>query len=811
MVANAANPVSNPTRISSLAWVVILLGAAGFLVWAGSVRARHVLTVSATGEPAGAATRSGQPRVIVPGHENSTYEWLDQTGQMFAQGTWRVRQIDYENAPYGRVVAAASPYRWWLGLLAGVDHRLSGRPLGSSMERAALVADPLLQLIFLVGVTLFVARQFGAWPAALLGAGLAWIFPFAAGFIPGAPGDSGLRQLAAFCSVLPLFIGVRAVYGSDPGAERRARGWFFLAGLAGGCGLWAGPAGQTPLLPGIALGGLLVAGLARRGAAEKPRPVLPWLEWALGGALATFAGYLLEYFPGHLGSWDLRVVHPLYALAWLGGGGLLAQVAAWIQRVPAGNLLRTVGLGLVFAAALLALPVVMWRTHSWGFLETTLPAFRLTRVSGDVAATSLWAWMIHDGLTPRVWSTLLPGLTVLPALWLVCRRQSALATRASLLLALLPVGIAIGFACRQLSWWGQADILLLALVVAVTAGLGELPRRRPIRWAWAIFLVTCFALGAGQIFPGGDQNALDEADVHGLVERDLARWLAVHVGPANGVVLAPHNLTTTLHYYGGLRGLATLNRENLDGLSAAVRILSASTPEEAKELIDPRGVTHIVMPSWDNYLETYTRMGIGKTEGTFYERLVNWRLPTWLKPVPYQLPVISGFDGQSVTVLEVVEDQDDAAALSRTTEYFIEMGELDQATAMAQNLRRFPADLGALTARAQVDLARDDRAGFDRTFESLRRRLSAGADRGLAWDRRASLAVVLARAKLPDLAREQARRCLAEADEAKLRSLTTVSLFRLQVLGKAYGLAITDPLLHELARTLLPDELRGRL
>jgi hypothetical protein len=403
---------------------------------------------------------------------------------------------------------------------------------------------------------------------------------------------------------------------------------------------------------------------------------------------------------------------------------------------------------------------------------------------------------------------------VLPAIWLAWRRRTPLASRVALAVALLPVCIAVGFACRQLSWWSQVDVLLLALLVVITVALGDLPKALIVRPFWAGLITVVLLLGAFQVMPirsAGEKSTLDPADVLGLVERDLARWLALHAGPESGVILAPHNQAITLYYYGGLRGLASLSRENVDGLSAAVRILSASTPEEAKELIDRRGVTYIVMPSWDSYLEAYTRMGIGKVEGTFYERLINWRLPPWLKPVPYQMPTIGGFEGQSLKIFQVVEDQDDAAAFSRTAEYFVEMGDLEPAAAVAQALRRFPADLGALIARAQVDLARNDRAGFDRTLESLKRRLTAGADRGLPWDRRASLAVVLARAKQSEPAREQVRRCLAEVDEAKLRSLTTGSLYRLLVLGKAFGLTIADQRLHDLALELLPSDLRSRL
>jgi len=239
--------------------------------------------------------------------------------------------------------------------------------------------------------------------------------------------------------------------------------------------------------------------------------------------------------------------------------------------------------------------------------------------------------------------------------------------------------------------------------------------------------------------------------------------------------------------------------------------LSASTPEEAKELVDRRGINYLVIPSWDNYLDEYARIGMGQLEGTFLNGLLLWCVPAWLRPVAYQLPSIAGFEGQSVTIFEVVEEQDDAAALSRTAEYFIEIGQLDQAGAVGQALRRFPADLGALVARAQVELARSDTEAFAKSIELLRSRLAAKGDRALPWDRRVSLGVVLARSKQMDLARPQVQRCLAEVTEAKLRLLTTGALYRLLVLGKAFDLTITDARLHRLALDLLPADLSSRL
>ena len=178
------------------------------------------LTVSASSAP---ELESGN-KLIVPEQLTESYHWLAQTQRMFIRSEWRVRHIDYENAPYGRAVDSPSPYRWWLGLIAWCDHLVSGRTPAAAVERAALVADPLLHLLFLLGTTLLVAWRFGTLPAALVSIGLVAFFPFAAGFLPGAPDDRSLAQILALGSVLLLAAGLRSNSAPDGGSSTRR--WF---------------------------------------------------------------------------------------------------------------------------------------------------------------------------------------------------------------------------------------------------------------------------------------------------------------------------------------------------------------------------------------------------------------------------------------------------------------------------------------------------------------------------------------------------------------------------------------------------------
>jgi hypothetical protein len=356
---------------------------------------------------------------------------------------------------------------------------------------------------------------------------------------------------------------------------------------------------------------------------------------------------------------------------------------------------------------------------------------------------------------------------------------------------------------------------LLPVIVAATAAVCSHGANRAWRWSWAGLAALALGPGLFQLAPARgavSNNVLAVPEVEGLVERDLAQWLAKHTMVEGGpVILAPPSVTSSLCFYGGLRGLGTLDWENKDGLSVALRIVISTSREEALALMRQRGVTHIIIPSWDDFFSNYTRPASVQVNELFFVSLDRWILPTWLRPVPYQLPAIAGFEANSVRILEVVDEQDDPLAASRLTEYFIEMGQIENAKAADQLLRRYPTDFGTLMARAQLAAVLGDATAFASTFETVLKRLASGADRFLPWDRGVSLAIVLARGKRMDLARVQVQRCLKEIDEARLRSLTTYSLFHLLGLGKAFGLAIADPRLRDLSLDLLPTDLRNRL
>ncbi|HEY9154521.1 MAG TPA: hypothetical protein VIM69_05285, partial [Opitutaceae bacterium] len=305
------------------------------------------------------------------------------------------------------------------------------------------------------------------------------------------------------------------------------------------------------------------------------------------------------------------------------------------------------------------------------------------------------------------------------------------------------------------------------------------------------------------------------SDAQLLIERDLAHWLAQRSGYENTVVLASPRVTMSQCFYGNLHGIGTVNTDNRGGLGATIAIVSATTMEEAQSLMAQRQVNYLIIPSWDPFFEDYTHLYLAKNFESwhpfFIPQLRQWHLPAWLRPVPFEMPPIGGYEDQSVLIFQVVPDQNPAVAASRLGEYFVESGRTADLTWADDALRSFPGDVGALAARAQIAAARNDADTTRQIMQTLAPRLRAGGDRFLPWDRRVSLAIALARAGQTDLAQAQTRRCIQEMDLPKARTLSTGFLFNLLVVTNAFHITIENAPLNEQVHQLLSPDLRAQL
>jgi hypothetical protein len=163
-----------------------------------------------------------------------------------------------------------------------------------------------------------------------------------------------------------------------------------------------------------------------------------------------------------------------------------------------------------------------------------------------------------------------------------------------------------------------------------------------------------------------------------------------------------------------------------------------------------------------------------------------------------------------VTVLEVVDEQDDATTQGNIALYFAELGDWDRARSAAEGLTRFSTDFGAWVVRAQVAAAVHDDAELADVLKVLESRLALRVQPLISWNRRVDLAVVLARARATVLAKKQLTLCINAIDDDRIRSLSPGSVYRLLVLCRGLGVPM-PPAEHAFALSLVPPTLRVRL
>ncbi len=719
------------------------------------------------------------------------YHWVMQTQQMIATGDWRLRRVNYDNAPDGREVHWCSPLHGWLTLVAWADHAATGRPWLVAVESAALYAGPLLLGLFLLGVVPWAARRLGPWPAALLAAGLVAVVPISGEFGTGSFDHHGVAAGCALLTVLFLLAGVT-------GAPVTARRAFVASGIAGAAGLWVNAATQIPVLAGVGLGALLFLWLTR---AEKIPPLDPrlWRVWGLAGGGASLLFYLLEYFPAHLG-WRLEANHPLHALAWAGAGDLLARLGER-RRMSVGSIPGALALAAPLLVVLLApartfvvADKFLWTLHVDYISEFSSLLARLQGVE---------ALLVLVNVLPLV------GLA---AGWLLWRGRLAPASRAVLALSLGPAALLTLLALAQQRWLHVADALWLgslAAVALVTTTAGNFPWTAARRTGAGLFLALVLlpyplraALDAFRAQPG-----LSRENIRQFVMRDLAWWLRRRTGTDPVTVLSGPTATTELVYHGGFRGVGTLYWENLAGLRALVDIYGATDPDRALALLRARGVTHLVILPWGPFAQESARLarGLRATEpvpaGSFaVDLLESGRgLPDWVRPLPYRLPETAQFKDQFALVLEIAPEQTAAEAAVRRAQFLAAMGD----TASAQQLVRqvlagHPDHVMALVALAQLQRTARERSAHNNTVERLRPLLRA--DPPLEPADRVAVALELAAAGIPDATYAQVARCWATFQPPDIRRLPPETLAVLLQLTRDFKV-VPRPELLALAET----------
>jgi hypothetical protein len=622
------------------------------------------------------------------------YVWNRHAEMLGKNGSWRVRQTDLDNVPSGREVHWNSAFAWYLRGLGELRQLWVEEPLRHSIFRMSIWANPILLVLAILIFSTLSARRFGPLCGAILALGMVTVPTFYEGFMPAYPDHHGL---IAFC-LLGLLFGiawagagwVKIETTTNPGALeslaptslRQARHGMIFSALCGAASLWISALSTALVLGAIGTSILLTVIIwGRRRSHHRTLTTAfhssLWQTWALWGSLGSLGFYLLEYFPQHLGM-RLEVNHPLYALAWWGGGWIIAKLTAWWVQGnttpwPTWTAFPWRQLILPFLATL-PLPLLI----IFGGPEVYLPKDPfMGRLWKNIAELlPLLVRIQHGGLTWQVAFGWFP-LVLLAALALQFSKQLGTASKATLLFLSFPIVFMTALQFYQVRWGMLAGPLYLALAALVLPQLWHLVPHRPLSRLAAVlaFLAfgflfvqpsfnNSFSLPWSQYRAEISKIPITPGQGLALLHRQMALAIAEDAGDQPVVLLSSPNSSCLLSTLGGFRTVGTLYWENVEGLKAAAAALNAQSDPEALEHLQKLGITHVSFLTWENFIEPFfhilhPRPGPTRSFGNSFGKraLFDRVIPQWSRPLIFPPNDLTRGLNQQVLLLRVAPEQ----------------------------------------------------------------------------------------------------------------------------------------------------------
>ncbi len=610
---------------------------------------------------------AGGVRQVVASDRSDDLHWVVQSQVATAQGQLRLRQVNYDNAPQGRLVHWSSLYAWWIRLLAFGEARNS--------EWAVLAANVVLVALVMLGLSFYLRLQKGGWAAVALCLGFSSFIPFRDVFKFGMGDHHAAAILSVLLATLFFSQAIRSAWQQRGGQLEAIASSFFMA-----LGMWVNLVTALPVL--LAVVGS--QGVARIWIGGNSAVAAVLRSWARMGALFACVFYFLEYAPECF-SLRLEVNHPLYSLAWLAFGGGLAVVYEKWNRSSVWRLTLH---------CLLLLPIVLvFVIQGREVFQVADPFLMAIHNRHIMEFQSLGANVSVMSSSLRILAMLLP-LAILPigivALLRTVTDESA--AKAQGLVAMACASMSFILTLYQARWWALTSSFLVLVLVDVL----EAQKGRVIRWMAIGSLAPGFIVFMLGAFTNGEPV---ERELTRVAERSVAHFLRARAGDREIVVLASPDATTNQIYYGGAKGIGTFYWENNEGMKRAAAMFASSSMEVAKERLQSAGVTHVIIYSWGGFEKEYLDLyrdfeDAGESEGkSFLLRLLqDQEIPLWLRPIPYQFPDKSlGI----ALIYEVVADASYGKLASRKFEYFLEMGLPNAAYALERELVKGRKDFAA--------------------------------------------------------------------------------------------------------------------
>lgn len=642
---------SAAVRWSVLACVWALLG---FALWQQTGLVDRYLANAGKIAP-GADTPLQQ---ILPHFASDARNWVRHALSLLEGDSLQLRYTTIDNAPTGREVHWSSAWAWCIAGAGKLHHWFTGLPLPRSVERATLWLAPAVFLALTVLFSAWVARRLGLIAGVLVAVMLVCHDRIFEGFYPGYVDHHGILTLSVFGLLLGAAV-MRAGWWQRSGDAQRdaatrhaVRRAAIFSAVAGGVGLWIGAASVIPSIAFVGIGGLLAAIFSGRAALQRGEVFAAeaWRLWGRVGAGVSFAAYLVEYFPKHMGL-RMEVNHPFYALAWLWAGELIAALGErWLAADKSQRLKPSLLAWSAVGLSLAPLTLMLGGSKAFVLFDPFMGTFFRNHV---LEYEPIWKGVPKLEGFGQYQRLLVENLPLLAAVTMLIylRRASP---------PVLWLGTAVTAALTLMAWV-QARWLLtatgasLALIVILLAH-GTATVRPALRWicVGAILLVF-FIPSAIFRYTGAARDIANSrvspADATVALHRDVAAALRRSQPQGEIVLLASPNASTNIGYFGRFKTLGTVNWENAAGLRAAAEIFSAATSEEAEKRLRAHGVTHIAIVSKDNFIGQYYQLlhpGAG-VRASFGSRLQQGdEKPAFLKPIAYAPP--TGFQKLNATV-----------------------------------------------------------------------------------------------------------------------------------------------------------------
>lgn len=736
---------------------------------------------------------SGNRQDTIVTERSDTYHWILNTQLRVSENSWRLRHLDYDNAPQGREVHWASLHGWWIEGIARTRSWFTDETLGESIAQAALYANPLLGAIALISIGIISILRFGSLATLWLVAGVIGLLPFREYLLAGNADHHGWVALSSATCLMLFMLG--CIRSSDS-EQRQGKALFIASGIAGGIALWVNAVSAIPIIAGINIAGAILA--------WRKTDFIPWRLWGAAGCATSVLAYLIEYAPSNLGL-RLEVNHYLISLSWLGAASLLERFSKRSEYSPA-DWLKSNKVYVSVFAVIWFLPLFTILTKGSEVFQPLDPFLRHIHSDYITEFKSLFT-NIEKQSPWRALAMTLPLLCASFPAYLALAKHTHRDMRTAAIVSLCVSALLLVATAFQARWWGLCFASLWLGMLPILAN----PLQQ--RFAKALCVLMLVSLLPGLVVAHLDSRrppiSQDRVSLR-VAERSIAQKIRERVGNERAIALAGPNTTTAMAFFGNIHGLGTLYWENNDGLKGASEIFAAETFEEARHLIVERGITHIVLLSWDGFEMEYLRLvdaplGYGRT---FLQRILkNQALPAWLRPIPLPLPQYQSLSEHSAFIFEIDDQRSESVAFADQIEYMLEMGLNHSSRRLWQARKGVPTSIQLQIAEARLEIV----SGNVERYEDLMTRIALEHRdyKDLRDEDRIRLAGMLAHFGNVSAARNQLIAIQTGLSEPILRKLTPSTLSQLLLLENSLGVNFKNEKLRTLAMYLLPPYMKG--